>query len=334
VTGAADALACWCGNADLAPFSTYYVHCRACETLVALRRPPQDLTKVGEDERGFYGREYWFSHQRQAVNQPDIRARAVADLPERCVFWLRTILKYKLPPAVVQELGSAHGGFVALLRRAGYEATGLELSPFIADFARQLFNVPVRRGPLEEQPIPAGSLDVLALMDVLEHLPDPSQTMGHGLRLMKPDGVVVAQTPAFPEGSRYDDLVARNDPFLHNLHDRQDEHLFLFSRSSVRQFFERLGCPVLEFEPAIFPQHDMYFVASRVPLAPAAPEAIADALTRTPDARVVAALLDAAGRRDYFHAEAAKRLEVIEVLAKEVERLRGLAASPGGGERA
>jgi len=315
--------ACWCGNADLAPFSAHYRRCPACETLVAVRRPAGDVTQVGADERGLYGRDYWFGHQEHDVGLPDITARARADLSERCVHWLRTVLKYKLPPAAVQELGSAHGGFVALLRWAGYDATGLELSPWIVDYARRTFDVPVRQGPLEDQPIAVGSLDVLALMDVLEHLPDPVGTMGHGLTRLKADGVFVVQTPAYSEGATFEELAGRDDYFLNHMRGKHEEHLFLFSRRSARLLFERLGCGAVEFEPPIFHQYDMYFVAGRGPLHPHPPEAAAAALAMTPGGRLVQALLDAAGQRDYFHDEAKKRMGVIEGLVKEVDRLRG-----------
>ena len=44
-------------------------------------------------------------------------------------------------------------------------------------------------GPVEDQQIEPGSLDVIALMDVFEHLPDPVSTMRHCLRLLRPDGI-------------------------------------------------------------------------------------------------------------------------------------------------
>ena len=321
---AAEKPKCWCGNDRLADFSPHYRRCAACETLVAIRRPAGDVTKVAADEQGLYGKDYWFGHQQQDVGQPDIRDRARVDLPERCVHWLRTVLKYKLPPARVQELGSAHGGLVALLRWSGYEATGLELSPWIAQFARATFDVPLLQGPLESQQIEPGSLDLLALMDVLEHLPDPLGTMGHGLGLLKEDGVAIVQTPAYPEGVSYEELVGRDDYFLNHMRNRQDEHLFLFSRQSARELFGRLGWPAVAFEPAIFAQYDMYFAVSRRPLTPIDAEAAAEALTRAPSARLIGALLAAAERRDYFHDEAVKRMAVIDGLVREVERLRAL----------
>jgi len=161
---------CWCGSSKLVAFDGDYFRCAACETLVLRRMPGGDVTKVGADEAGLYGKEYWFDHQEHDVGFPNITQRSRADLPERCVHWLRAVLKYKLPPARTLELGAAHGGFVALLRRAGFNATGLELSPWIADFARRTFAVPMLQGPVERQPLEPGGLDLVMMMDVIEHL--------------------------------------------------------------------------------------------------------------------------------------------------------------------
>jgi hypothetical protein len=87
------------------------------------------VTHVVDDAHDFYGKNYWFTHQEGDLGLPNIITRARIDLPERCLYWLRTLLKYKLPPAKVLELGSAHGGFVALLQWAGFEAMGSEVSP-------------------------------------------------------------------------------------------------------------------------------------------------------------------------------------------------------------
>jgi SAM-dependent methyltransferase len=323
ITTALTPTKCWCGNADLLPFSSHYQRCPACETLVAFRRPEGDITKVEADEQGLYGRDYWFGHQEQDVGLPNIESRAKSDLTERDLHWLKTILKYKLPPARAQELGSAHGGFVALLRWAGYDATGLELSPWIVEYARKTFQVPMLLGPLEAQPIESGSLDVLALMDVMEHLPDPLATMGHGINLLKPEGIAVIQTPAYPEGVSYGELEARGDYFLNHMRGKHEEHLFLFSRRSARELFSRLGCGFVEFEPAIFSQYDMYFVISQVTPARVREEQIDAALESSPSGRLIQALLGAAQQRDHYLQEATARLKVIDGLAAEVERLRG-----------
>jgi glycosyltransferase involved in cell wall biosynthesis/2-polyprenyl-3-methyl-5-hydroxy-6-metoxy-1,4-benzoquinol methylase len=319
---------CWCGNTELVPFAPAYLKCQQCETLVVERMPGPDIARVTDEQRDLYGREYWFSHQERDLGAPSIIARARADLPERCLHWLYTVLKYKLPPAHVLELGSAHGGFVALLRQAGFAATGLEISPWVVAFARRTFDVPMLQGQVEEQAIEPRSLDLIVLMDVLEHLADPARTIAHCLTLLKDGGLLLVQTPRLPEGTTYQDLVARHDRFLELL--QPAEHLYLFSQRSIREFFHRLGADFLEFEPAIFAHYDMFLAVSASPLSHYLPSGVEAALGRTSEGRMVQALLDLSGQ---FHdlqqqhvaseADRAARLVIIEDKGRQLAQVDG-----------
>ena len=282
--------ACWCGNEDLKPFSDDYLRCAKCETLL-LRRPPKgDISHVRDEKNDLYGKNYYLTRLPEDHGYPDLATRARLDLPERCMYWLRTVLKYKLPPARVLELGSAHGGFVALLRSAGFDATGLELSPWLAKFARRTFDVPTLIGPIEDQKIRARSLDVIALMDVLEHLPDPLNTMRVCLKLLKPNGLLAIQTPHYLAGKTLEDLTTPPDRFLEQL--KPDQHLYLFSQQSIREMFHRLSADFVVFEPAIFAHYDMFLIVGGLRLPVFSPEKIQQALTATPGGRVVQALID------------------------------------------
>jgi 2-polyprenyl-3-methyl-5-hydroxy-6-metoxy-1,4-benzoquinol methylase len=194
---------CWCGNDDLAEFGPEYLRCPECETLIVAHMPNLDIAQVNDDDHDFYGRGYWFAHQEEQLGFSNITTRARADLPERCLHWLRTLLKYKLQPAKILELGSAHGGFVALMRWAGFDACGLELSPSIVEFARRTFDIPILLGQIEDQQIEPASLDAIVLMDVLEHLPNPVRTLRRCLELLKPEGLLIIQTPEFPIATTY-----------------------------------------------------------------------------------------------------------------------------------
>src|SRR5262249_36889670 len=132
-------LSCWCGNREFQPYSPEYRACPACGTLVSALGLAPEETAVKDDDRDFYGKSYWLEKQTQGRGLPDIAPRARADLPERCMHWLRPLLRHKPPAARVLDVGCAHGGLVALLRSLGYDAVGLELSPWVVDFARQTF---------------------------------------------------------------------------------------------------------------------------------------------------------------------------------------------------
>ena len=284
--------------------------------------PGPEIAHVTDETGDLYGREYWFSHQEEHLGQPSILARARSDLPERCLHWLRAILKYKRPPARVLELGSAHGGLVAMLRWAGFDATGLEISGWVVDFARRVFDVPMLLGPLEDHDIAPASLDAIVLMDVLEHLHDPVGTMRGCLRLLRPDGILLIQTPCYPEGSSHEEMVVAGSRFLEML--QPSEHLYLFSRASVSDLFRRLGAGGVAFEPALFAEYDMFLVVSRSFRIPS-PAGEADWLVSTPPtARLVRALLDLAAQRH--------ELEQRNILSEE-DRARRLTVITEQGKR-
>jgi len=281
--GAEHGRRCWCGHPTLEPFSADYRVCRACGTLVSQVAFSPEL----------YQREYWTGRQTAHLGLPDIVARARLDLPERCTHWLRHLLARRLPPARVLEVGCAHGAYVALLGWAGFAASGTELSPEGAAFARAAFGVPVTTGRIEDQTIEAGTLDVVVLNDVLEHLPDPLATLGHCRRLLAPGGLFVLQTPEYPEHLSYADLQATGNLFLKHLEGMAAEHLYLFSRRSASLLCTRLGLPAVAFSNPVY-AYDLFFTASGEALAPVPEAAAAAALARIPTGRLVLALLDKA----------------------------------------
>ncbi len=142
---------CWCPAPSLLPFGPDYFHCTFCETLVGQAGLTDEQTLVRNDETDYYGKQYWLDHQRDRLGLPDIYTRVRHDLPERCVHWLETLLRYREPPAKILEIGAGHGAYTALLRWAGYDATALDLSPWVAGFAQETFGIPYLVGPVEDQ---------------------------------------------------------------------------------------------------------------------------------------------------------------------------------------
>ncbi len=285
--------ACWCGHPTLEAYSDDYRVCRACGTLVSRAPLPPEAFTVTKDSGELYSQDYWKTRQTGHHGLPDIVQRARLDLPERCTHWLRHLVPLRPPPARILEVGCAHGGYVALLGWAGYEATGTELSPWVAAFARDTFGVKVLAGPVESLPLPEGGFDVLVLNDVIEHLPDPVRTMTRCAQLLAPDGFFVIQTPEYREHLGYAELKATNDLFLRHMDRNNDEHLYLYSRRSAGLFFGRLGFPQLQFSEPVY-AYDMTFTASRRPLAAVDSAAVQSALASRPTGRLVQALIDKA----------------------------------------
>ncbi len=280
---------CWCGNTELQPFSEDYAYCPTCGTLVRRQWPERSPAEKTEA----YAR-YWAGDPEVRALiarevQPILEERARSYLTERAPYWLNTLLQYRLPPARLLEVGSGPGAFVGLLQAAGFEATGLEVQAWAVDLTRRWFQVPMLEGTLESQDLPAHTFDGILLLDVLEHLVDPVTVLRHAVRLLRPDGLLLIQTPEFPEDQSFADLQNRQHPFLQMF---IPEHRFLFSRRAIQNLLAAVGLPWVQFEPAIFAHYDMFFVAAARPLPRQDASAIQQALERTPTGRIVAALLE------------------------------------------
>jgi len=296
---------CWCGGARLSTFNAEYVRCEACQTLICACPPNPGDPRMRDDESALYGKDYWLKHQQQAYGLGDIYQRSRTDLSERNLFWLNQLLKIKLPPGNALEIGCAHGGFTHLMQQSGFAATGLELSPSIVGFAQRTFDIPVFCGPVEEQPLLKQSFDVIALMDVLEHLPNPLKTIRHCVGLLKPDGVLFIQTPRYPSPKSFAEMAATQHKFLAHLNPL--EHTFLFSVDGVRKLMQAAGAGYVESYSAIFGFYDQFFAASPSPIRPMAVGLRDEWLSQTSGRRVMRALLDS---EDKFRAMLGKYREL------------------------
>jgi glycosyltransferase involved in cell wall biosynthesis/2-polyprenyl-3-methyl-5-hydroxy-6-metoxy-1,4-benzoquinol methylase len=284
----ASPLQCWCGNQSLEPFSEDYLRCPVCESLL-LSHWPDELFPKDSNEEAYYGKEYWFSHQENDLGLPNIFTRARSDLTDRIPYWLEAVLRHHLPQGQVLELGCSHGGFVAALRQAGFDASGLELSQWIVNFAKDTFHVPMYLGPIEQQQIEPASLDLIIMMDVLEHLPDPKSTMQCVANLLRPGGQIIIQTPSYPAGKSLNELSSINHPFLNML--IPGDHLHLYSPEALRQMMVSLGLNFVLTEPALFP-YDQFVFISNQPVPVLSASTIISNLQNTAGRQFVLALMD------------------------------------------
>jgi SAM-dependent methyltransferase len=302
---------CWCGaSSPPLRFATDYNRCTACETLVCTVPPDASTGGVVDDSADFYGLPYWTRHQTESWGFPAIAERSRKDLPERCLHWLRALLRYRRPPGRLLEIGASHGGFLRLARLAGFDASGIEMSPSVVDLARRTFDVDMQLGPLEAAGFCDDAFDVVVAFDVLEHFRDPSGALREIRRVLLPDGILILQTPDYPAQSMRD-LSSAHDAFLEHL--RAPEHVYLFSKRAASAILASTGFSSAVFMTPMF-AYDMFVIAgSAVPAAGTADD-IASTLSSSADGRLALALLDLFERGEHLEAVAAERLRVIEGL--------------------
>jgi len=119
-----------------------------------------------------------------------------AESDSRCInayMSLSTIKRFKAGGNLL-EIGSSTGFFLNAAR-LNFNVSGLEISKWGADFTEQTLKIPVVRTPLEKADLPPNHYDVVVMIDVIEHLPDPKTAIKEIARILKPGGILYILTP-------------------------------------------------------------------------------------------------------------------------------------------
>ncbi|MGN6747072.1 MAG: class I SAM-dependent methyltransferase [Xanthobacteraceae bacterium] len=131
------------------------------------------------------------------------------------------------------EIGCAYGFFLEEARRF-YDVGGIEIADGAVAFCRAR-GLSVINGVAEEATLAQfGMLDVIVLLDVIEHLPDPRNTLALCKQHLNPGGVIVITTGDF--ASLYARLAGRNWRLM-----TPPQHLWFFTPDSIRRLSHSLG---------------------------------------------------------------------------------------------
>jgi len=163
-----------------------WVLCNNCGWMRQNPRPTRDTIDA------YYPAEY----------EPYIKA--IDDEPSRWRVWdrrygmikrCRAITRYQSGGRLL-EVGCATGTFMYEIKRlGGWEVYGIEPNEQAATYARQRFGFDVHVGTLQDVDLPPGSLDVVALWNVLEHLHTPRADLVRVHHLLKEGGLLVLSFP-------------------------------------------------------------------------------------------------------------------------------------------
>lgn len=142
------------------------------------------------------------------------------------------------------DIGCAYGFFLELAREHGWNARGLEISDAAYRYAKGTLKLNVTNTTLESAKIKSNSFDVATLFDVIEHLPDPKSTIKEIRRILKSKGLIAITTPDI--GSLSARVLGRNWEEVK----RVREHIYFFSRETLKKLLESLNFNVLRVESA------------------------------------------------------------------------------------
>lgn len=138
------------------------------------------------------------------------------------------------------EIGCAYGFFLEEARRF-YDVRGIEIADGAVAFCRAR-GLSVIGGAAEEATLAQfGMLDVIVLLDVIEHLPEPHTTLALCKQHLSPGGVILITTGDF--SSLYARLAGRNWRLM-----TPPQHLWFFTPESIRRLSHSLGLELTAFD--------------------------------------------------------------------------------------
>lgn len=265
-------MGCWqrvrvcpaCGSERLRRFATLrfipHSRCRACGFTFANPLPSSEF--IG----GFYNSDFYSNYRQFELNQGqrdryfsismyrDIRTVA-AWLADRIVSRSSSIL----------DFGCGPGAFIGLLRdEFGFQnVEGLEINRDSATVAKRLHDLTIKSSIAE---LDHAEYDLVLLVEVIEHIPDPGSLIQQLSALVKPGGRLFITTPSIGN------VVGRVLP-SHGPHYVAPNHVSMFTMDALQHLLARFGFEIESAEKdmdvallqtlATIPFYDLDFLSPR-----------------------------------------------------------------------
>lgn len=227
-----------CGSSSFAPslacgaFS--FVRCRHCGLVQQNPQPaPQAVAERYGDRHGTDYLEYELKNEAAFLRLQELALSDIgfSGIEERA----RRSAGSEAPRAL--DVGCATGALLDLLRNRGWSVAGAELCGPSARWARENRGLDVREATLEAAGFADKEFDLVHASHLIEHLNDPASFVRTVRRVLKDDGAFLVSTP------NIDGFQARI--FGASWRSAIFDHLYLFSRKTLRQLLEREGFAVL-----------------------------------------------------------------------------------------
>jgi 2-polyprenyl-3-methyl-5-hydroxy-6-metoxy-1,4-benzoquinol methylase len=135
----------------------------------------------------------------RALHRPVRQGRPIQRAHERELRGARRFMglvgPHLKPGDRVLDIGCGDGALLRTLQEFGAAATGIDLDPEGARFVEETYGIPVVVAPFETSDLGEGQFDAIVATHVIEHVFEPVEAMRKIRRLLKPEGLVVLETP-------------------------------------------------------------------------------------------------------------------------------------------
>lgn len=241
-----DSIACpFCASVAAEPYrqAADIVKCRGCGTVYLRTRLKQEAMEQLYQSYVDDG-----SHLKLPAN-----ATEAAASPWKRKYLIDEILELNAARGPLLDVGCSWGAFLLGAREQGFTPMGIELTRKAVRFANETLGIPVVNTQFLDTAIPAASLQVVTMIHVLEHLPQPRQAIAKTFDSLKPGGLfcgIVPNFDSFCSQTQKDDWYWL-DPNYHYVH---------YTPATLRAHLEAAGFEVVrlytatgDFEPEKIP---------------------------------------------------------------------------------
>lgn len=159
--------------------------CRRCGLVWSNPRP------AAQDVRRYYSSEYRLDYKGHSTPSMRHVARSARGALNR----YRALAPFIAPGSRVLDAGAGGGEVVYVLRKFGFDASGLEPDESYARHAREALGAPVVTGFVQDVSFPAASFDAVTMYHALEHVEDPSAILSRLRGWMVDGGVLFIEVP-------------------------------------------------------------------------------------------------------------------------------------------
>lgn len=147
-------------------------------------------------------------------------------------------IESNLPNKNVLDIGCATGKMLNYLKTKGYNAQGIEICSASANYARKNYNLVIHEKPLIDVGFDIDYFSFIHFSHVIEHLPNPADTLKEVYRILAKGGYLAITTP------NADGMFAKK--YRDSWRAVMPQHLWLFSKNTLSNYMRSIGFHIIK----------------------------------------------------------------------------------------
>ncbi|HEX7049741.1 MAG TPA: class I SAM-dependent methyltransferase [Longimicrobiales bacterium] len=159
-------------------------------------------------------------------------------------YYLRQLAKCGATGGSLLDVGCAAGFFLDEAARAGWRVAGCDVSDYATRHAREVLGLDVVCADFLDADLGDRTFDVVTMLNVFEHLPEPAAVMARLTALVKPGGLLLIET--WDRSSMVARLLGRR---WHQY--APPSVLFFYDRASLCRLFDARQWRLVRYRPSL-----------------------------------------------------------------------------------